>query len=160
MSTHCNSCGEMFKVGDRIQPLPPILQLRMGDKSGELGWYPTENNQTEFVHIECVQGYYQIENTPAWEEIEGNIRERVRQEEIEEIREEILHEIAVERSLVCMECMEPMDFEEVKDILIEVGDRFLHEPEIYLERLSYTQAFDLYTRLGQAVSAKYRLTGG
>jgi hypothetical protein len=153
-TTHCDSCGEMFRVGDKIQQLPPILKLGVGEKSGELGWYP-ENNQTDFVHIECVQGFYQVENTPAWDDIEGNIRERVRQEEIQEIREEILQEIATDQSLICMECMEPLDFEEVQDIMSELGDRFLHEPEVYLARLNYTEAFDLYTRLGQALSRKY-----
>jgi hypothetical protein len=155
MSTRCASCGEEFREGDKIQTLPPILELKRGDKSGELGWYQTPNDQTDIVHIECVQGFYQVENTPEWESIEGNIRERVRQEEIEDIKHELMQELASDHSLVCMECLEPMDGEEVNSMFVELADRFLHEPALYLEYMSYQQAYDLYVRLGQALTRKH-----
>ncbi len=115
MSTQCASCQETFAPGDYVQPLPPVIQLRMGEKSGQLGWYPEGGPETEYVHIECVQAYYQVEDTPVWGEIDTNLREAVRREEREAIEEEVLRRVAESGGGVCQECLEEIDLEDLEE---------------------------------------------
>lgn len=118
MNGFCPCCREQFIVGDRIQALPAILQLRIGGKSGQLGWYPDLNVTTDYVHVECVQSFYEVENSPAWDQIEGNLRDRVRDEEAELIREEVRQEFADANGLICKDCMEVIEHEDVGEIQV------------------------------------------
>jgi hypothetical protein len=133
MSTHCASCGEAFVKGDKIQQLPPILELREGEKSGELGWYPVPNSQTDVVHIECVQGYYQIEDT--------------KEDEFDD-----------DTGLVCMECLERMDYEEIQDMFTELMTNLQNNPNRYLQSFSYQELYDLYIRFGNSLTAMSQQT--
>lgn len=96
-----------------MQPLPTVLQLRIGEKSGQLGWYPEGNPETEYVHIECVLAYYQVEDTPVWGEIDNNLREGVRREEREAIEEEVLRRVAEAGGIICQDCLEEIDPEDI-----------------------------------------------
>jgi hypothetical protein len=154
MADKCAACGALFAEGDCIQNLPPLLHLKKGGKSGQLGWYTEGSGDTETVHVECVQQYFNVDDSPLWETIENSIRERVMNDERNTIREEALEEFLEDGAIVCRECMEELHPTEAAPIMASVAENILGNADLMVNRMPYEKAYRIYEALGRALSKK------
>jgi hypothetical protein len=113
MQNHCVACRKQFHDGDQVQRLPPLEEIRRGEKSGLLGAYPLDNtpeDDQDLVHHDF--GCYEIFFSPADNPfLFDAIVKQVEEARESEIRDEIRDELATK-------------FEEVKEMISERNFNF------------------------------------
>jgi hypothetical protein len=108
----CAYCQEMFYENDAVQVLPPVVTVRRGEKSGQLGLYgESQMPEQEYVHVECASAFFNLDGSD-YETLETKIREAARHELYEEVREQVVAELADRSNRICAECLEERDEDE------------------------------------------------
>lgn len=145
MPPTCPGCNEVYQEGDTAQTLGPTVKLCRGEKSGELYW-KVINEMVEHPHVECLPIYCNFEDSPIFDEIDQNFRERVRRDEREMIKDELRQHYADTYSVPCCDCLEDMEMEDVTDALAAISVKVQGNPKI-IEALSYEDGYRLWQYL-------------
>lgn len=155
MDDKCAACRKPFMEGDCIQQLPPLLRLKKGGKSGLLGWYTEgQGGNLETVHVECVQAYFNVEDSPLWDSVENSIRERVELDERDAIRNDALEEFLENSAVVCCECMEDIPPEEIDSVMKTVANTMINNIPLMVNRMPYETVYGVYETLSAALTKK------
>lgn len=106
----CDFCREPFLHDQQVQIVPPISVIQQGQKSGQPILIPTDD-RWDLLHLWCAQEYHNPEMNGGAEELREMIREDVLAEELESLKEAARAEIAEEMGLVCADCLDEIDLE-------------------------------------------------
>jgi acetone carboxylase gamma subunit len=105
----CSFCNKPINIGDRVQVVPPICEVRIGPKSGQ-PFLLSEQGENEVIHLECAPGFFDPEfNAESHDQLVERIRAEVIDEEFESIKEAAMQEVADMHGNICSECYEEIE---------------------------------------------------
>ncbi len=114
---NCAACKHPFKLGDKVQRVPPLEEIRKGAKSGELGTYSIDNISPidhDLLHNShgCYETYFSPMENPflydgiaqeVYSELEGQLREEIK-DELSAQFEQVKEMIAEGNHNFCVDC--------------------------------------------------------
>jgi len=126
MQKKCASCHQEFREEDEVQRVPPLEKVRRGQKSGELGVYPSTDkvhpDDQDLLHNKhgCYEKFFSPMDNPflydaisnrVYIEREDQIREEV-QEEMMNRFDEVKEMISERKFNFCVDCWADLEEDE------------------------------------------------
>ncbi len=102
----CYLCDKPLLLGEEVQRLPRPDKVQIGEKSGQLGVYPSpdyqEDEQEIIIHSKCCPAFFDPESNPhLYDEYAEKIREAVTHDVYSEVEDHFQNH--------CTKCGDPLE---------------------------------------------------